>query len=111
VTRHEPMSIGVVAAMLLLLLIFFGACIVLLRTADEHPRADEEADDGEGGTRMIDAGLIEELARWNVDLHRRVVELEEQDRRWMSRVAALKIELAEARAARETVHFHDLEID
>jgi hypothetical protein len=49
---------------------------------------------------MTDAALLEELARANVDLHRRVIELEEQDRRWMSRVAGLKLEVERLRAGR-----------
>jgi hypothetical protein len=62
---------------------------------------------------MIDTGLIEELAHWNVELHRRVVELEEQDRVRLSRIATLKLELAELRATglRTVLRFRDLEIE
>lgn len=50
----------------------------------------------------------EELARDNVALHRRVVELEEQDRARLSRIAALKLEVAALRAERTS---RDMEAD
>jgi hypothetical protein len=46
---------------------------------------------------VTDATLLEELARDNVELHRRVVELEERDRQRLSRIAGLKGEIAELR--------------
>jgi hypothetical protein len=42
-----------------------------------------------------------DLARDNVDLYRRVMELEERDRRRLRRIAELKLALAEATAALE----------
>jgi hypothetical protein len=41
------------------------------------------------------------MARDNVDLYRRVIELEERDRRRLRRIAELKLALAEAKAALE----------
>lgn len=46
---------------------------------------------------MAESALVQELARDNVELHRRVAELEQQ--------------VVELVKARETVHFHDLERD
>jgi hypothetical protein len=46
---------------------------------------------------MTDATLLQELARDNVELHRRVVALEEQDRQRLSRIAGLKLEIADLR--------------
>ena len=42
-----------------------------------------------------------DMARDNVDLYRRVMELEERDRRRLRRIAELKLALAEAKAALE----------
>jgi hypothetical protein len=41
------------------------------------------------------------MARDNVDLYRRVIELEERDRRRLRRIAELKLAMAEAKAALE----------
>lgn len=49
---------------------------------------------------MVDASTFEQVCRDNVALQRRVVELEEQDRQRLSRIAQLKLELARLRSER-----------
>lgn len=49
---------------------------------------------------MDEATLVEDLARTNLDLYRRVLELEDRDRHWMSRVAGLKLDNERLRAER-----------
>lgn len=48
---------------------------------------------------MMPPETVELLARDNLELHRRVTELEEQDRLRLSRIAALKLDVARLQAA------------
>lgn len=50
------------------------------------------------GVVNVRAALVEQMAQDNVALHRRVIEMEEQDRQRLARIAWLKLENERLRA-------------